>query len=199
MICLGNRIWYLQTVDWGFFYPLLMRPWLSIQKYRHLRRRKTGELCVFIKHATYVNICVFDMLKLRWRGGWQLVLIKCIVQAHSHTFGQNQTLHTLIMQVPSKVAKRTLHPSSTNGQYKLQLASIQTNESMVAWPGPCPIDAPSGCSIGQFSTSNLIMQEIITISNSWPAFGNSSQLPPYNHILNECVARPLERHSLHST
>jgi hypothetical protein len=28
------------------------------------------------------------------------------------------------------------------------------------------------------------MQEIITISNSWPAFGNSSQLPPYNHILN---------------
>jgi hypothetical protein len=48
----------------------------------------------------------------------------------------------------------------------------------VAWSEPCPIDAPSGCSTGQFS-SYLIMQEII---KSWPAFGNSSHLPPHNNV-----------------
>ena len=60
MICLGNRIWYLQTVDCrieDFFYPLLMRPWLSIQKYRHFflkKNRGAVRTYVFIKHG---NIC----------------------------------------------------------------------------------------------------------------------------------------------
>ena len=62
---------------------------------------------------TYVkNIYIFDMLKDdAGTDNCSNNQCKGLVQAHSHTFGQNQTLHnthTHLIIVPSKVAKRTL-------------------------------------------------------------------------------------------